>query len=87
MVIRYSVTAEKQLSKLNKTIQRNIRKYMDEVSELDDPRSRGHVLHGDLRGLWRYRVDDVRIICNMMDNELIIEVLNIGHRREIYKKK
>ncbi len=41
MVIRYSVTAEKQLSKLNKTIQRNIRKYMDEVSELDAREAEG----------------------------------------------
>lgn len=39
---------------------------------LDDPRSRGHVLHGDLRGLWRYRVDDIRIICQIEDSRLII---------------
>ena len=87
MEVIYTRLAEKQLSKLDKTVQKNIRKYMDTISELDDPRSRGHVLHDDLRGLWRYRVDDVRIICQIKDRELIIEVVNIGNRREIYKKK
>ncbi len=58
---------------------------MDEVQALDDPRSRGHALTGELSGLWRYRVGDWRIICKIKDTELIILVVDLGHRRSIYR--
>ncbi|MBR2462237.1 MAG: type II toxin-antitoxin system RelE/ParE family toxin [Spirochaetaceae bacterium] len=58
---------------------------MDEVQALDDPRSRGHALTGELSGLWRYHVGDWRIICKIKDTELIILVVDLGHRRSIYR--
>lgn len=51
---------------------------------LDNPRSRGKALVNNLKGLWRYRVGDWRIICDIVDEEIIINVLELGHRREIY---
>jgi mRNA interferase RelE/StbE len=50
-----------------------------------DPRSIGEALHGDKSGLWRYRVGDYRLICMIEDARLVVLVLNIGHRREVYR--
>ncbi|MBR5581425.1 MAG: type II toxin-antitoxin system RelE/ParE family toxin [Treponema sp.] len=70
---------------LDKTIQKRVKKYMDEVQKLDNPRARGHALTGQLSGLWRYRVGDWRVICQIKDTELIILVVELGHRRSIYR--
>jgi mRNA interferase RelE/StbE len=51
----------------------------------DDPRDLGTALTGDFKGCWRYRVGDYRIICSLEDQELIVLVLEIGHRREVYR--
>lgn len=51
----------------------------------DNPRLTGKALQGKLSGLWRYRVGDFRLLCRIEDNELIILVIEIGHRKEIYK--
>lgn len=57
---------------------------MDEVSKLENPRSRGKRLVGNLTGFWRYRVADYRLICQIKDDQLIIIVVEIGHRKNIY---
>ena len=57
---------------------------MDEVANLSDPRSKGKMLVGDLKGFWRYRVGDYRLICRIHDEELEILVVEVGHRKEIY---
>jgi mRNA interferase RelE/StbE len=44
-------------------------------------------LRGDLNGLWRYRVGDYRIICEIQEQKLIVLALAIGHRREIYTRQ
>lgn len=55
------------------------------LQSISDPRSIGEALHGDKSGLWRYRVGDYRLICQIEDARLVIVVLNIGHRREVYR--
>ena len=85
MTVSFLPSAEKQFLKLDKTIQRRIQKYILELQELRDPRVRGKALVGNLEGLWRYRVGDYRIVCKIMDQQLVIFVVEIGHRREIYK--
>lgn len=60
---------------------------LDEIAALDDSRSRGKALVGNLAGLWRYRVDDYRIICNIEDEVLVILVIDVAHRREVYKRQ
>jgi mRNA interferase RelE/StbE len=56
------------------------------LAALDDPRQLGAALQGDrLRQYWRYRVGDFRIICDIQDNRLVILVIEIGHRRQIYR--
>ncbi len=84
MVIIYSEKAEKLLSKLDKNIQKKIKKYLDEISKLENPKSRGKGLVGNLSGFWRYRVGDYRIICKIEDDKLIITVVEVGHRKDIY---
>ena len=85
MTVDYLPEAEKQLAKLDKYIQKRIKKYMDEVAKLEDPRSRGKGLLSNLSGLWRYRIGDFRIICQIKDAQLVVTVVRIGDRKEIYK--
>ena len=54
--------------------------------DCEDPRVRGKPLSKDRAGLWRYRIGDYRIIVEIKDNKLIILVIAIGHRREVYEK-
>jgi mRNA interferase RelE/StbE len=55
------------------------------VLALEDPRQLGKALTGDKGGLWRYRIGDYRAICKLEDEKLIVLVLDLGHRREIYR--
>ena len=87
MKIEYSEQAFRQLSKLDRPVQKQIKNYMDEVAALKDPRSRGKALKGTLSELWRYRSGDYRIICNIQDDKILITILRIGHRKEVYKAK
>ena len=84
MRIEYTETSRKQLTKLDKTMQKRILDYMDEVGHLENPRSRGKALVDNMRGLWRYRVGDYSVICEIQDSKIIIAVLKIGHRKNIY---
>ena len=87
-IIKYSESALKQLKKLDRSIAVRILDYMDErIAILDDPRSAGKNLVGPVLGsYWRYRVGDVRIICSIEDGQLSILVIEIGNRRDIYRK-
>ena len=84
MKLIYSDDFLKQVSKLDKPIQKRIFNYMDEVAKLENPRSRGKILVHDLRGLWRYQVGDYRILCRIEDAKLVIVVVEVGHRKEVY---
>jgi mRNA interferase RelE/StbE len=83
--IELTATAEKQLKKLDRKWQGIILDYMeDEIAVLTDPRSRGKGLVGDRKGIWRYRVGDYRILCQIMDAELVIVAVTIRHRKDAY---
>jgi mRNA interferase RelE/StbE len=86
-LIEFDVAAKKDLAKLDKQIARRITGFLRErVAPLDDPRSLGHALKGAALGeLWRYRVGDYRIICDIQDKTLRILVVTIGNKREIYR--
>lgn len=60
---------------------------LDEIAKLEDPRSRGKALTGNLAGVWRYRVGDYRILCDINDGRLVILVVDVAHRREVYKRR
>lgn len=58
---------------------------MEKVGQLEDPRAIGKALSANLRGFWRYRVSNYRIICEIDDDKLIICVVEVNHRKNIYK--
>jgi mRNA interferase RelE/StbE len=78
--IELTETATKQLSKLDRQTARRITTYMRErIAPLDDPRTFGKVLKGPLGDLWRYRVGDWRIICEIRDDVMRVLVVRIGN--------
>ena len=84
--IDYADTAKGQLRKLDKQTARRIMDFMDErVAGLENLRSTGKALTGPLGGLWRYRVGDYRVICDLQDAALRVLVVQVGNRREIYR--
>ena len=84
MRVVFTDNAEKQFLKLGKPIQKQIQKFILKLQTLENPRERRKALVGNLIGFWRYRVGDYRLLCRIVDQELIISVVEIGHRREIY---
>ncbi len=85
MKIEFSTKAVKQLSRMDKTAQRQIKNYLDGIVKLENPRSKGRALKGNLSGLWRYRTGDYRIICHIQDDKILITILTISHRKEAYR--
>ena len=85
--IRFTAQADKALGKHDPQVKRRIVEFLEmRVTTLDDPRSIGEALTGSRLGdLWKYRVGDWRIICDIRDAELVILALNIGNRREVYR--
>lgn len=58
----------------------------ERVANLENPRSLGQALQGSEFGhYWRYRVGDYRIVCDIQDKKIVVLVLRIGHRREVYR--
>jgi mRNA interferase RelE/StbE len=85
--VEISPAALKQLNKLDKPVSRRILKFLVErVEKLDDPRTIGGRLRGTLSEFWKYRVGDYRLICTLENDRLVVLVLRIGHRGEIYKR-
>lgn len=82
--VEYDPAAVKALKRLDKTVSKKIMDYLDEVAGLEDPRVRAKPLQGPLNGLWRYRVGDFRIVCDLIDGELTIVALDLGHRSKVY---
>jgi mRNA interferase RelE/StbE len=85
--IEVSEKAVRSLRKMDKQTARRIRDELSEIAKLEDPRSRGKVLTGNLAGVWRYRVGDYRILCDIEDGRLVILVIDVAHRREVYKRR
>ncbi len=84
--IEYTETARNRLRKLDKPVARRIVDYLDErIAPLENPRSAGKALTGPMGGLWRYRVGDYRVICEIQDEVLRVLVIEIGNRRDVYR--
>jgi mRNA interferase RelE/StbE len=83
--ITYARGVLKQLRKLDSVTARRILDYMDVVGALDNPRSRGKGLTGELQGIWRYRVGNYRVLCQIDDVKLSVHVVDADHRSRIYE--
>jgi mRNA interferase RelE/StbE len=86
--VELSEETSRQLDKLDPQIARRILKFLHErVARLDNPRSIGEALRGSKLGeFWKYRVGDYRLICSIEDKRILILVLRVGHRRDVYER-
>jgi len=74
-----------ELRKLDRHAQKDIIAYLDRrIATRLDPRRFGKPLKANLTGLWRYRVRDHRILCQIKDHMLLVLVVSVGHRKNVY---
>ena len=85
--IEFAPAADKELGKLDCAVAQRIIGFLRErIAPLEDPRSLGQALKGSRLGdLWKYRVGDHRIICDIDDGVLVVLVLKVGHRGDVYR--
>ena len=85
--VEFLAQAERDVEKLDRRVARRISRFLfDRVANLENPRSIGEALRGSRLGeYWKYRVGDYRLITKIEDDRLLVLVLRIGHRREIYR--
>lgn len=83
--VELSKLADSNLKSLDKPIRTQIRNLIRRLQETTNPRSFGKALVGELKGLWRYRAGDYRLLCDIQDNKLMILVVEIEHRSKIYR--
>jgi mRNA interferase RelE/StbE len=85
--VELSSEVDRALGKLDPQHAQRILMFLRErVAKLDDPRSIGEALHGSRLGeFWKYRVGNYRLICKIEDDRLVVLVLRVGHRKEIYR--
>ncbi|MDL2317857.1 type II toxin-antitoxin system RelE/ParE family toxin [Eubacteriales bacterium OttesenSCG-928-A19] len=84
--VEFDGRARKTLKKLDRSTANIILSWIKKnLVGTDDPRRSGKALTGELKGLWRYRVGDYRLICHIEDEKVLILILKIGNRRDIYE--
>lgn len=83
----FSEKSKKQLKKLDRHTAALIIGWLEKnIENCDNPRIHGKGLVENRSGQWRYRIGDYRIICEINDEEVVVLVLEVGHRKEIYNK-
>jgi len=86
--VEISDVAERQLRKLDGPVQRRILDWLNDRTEgCKNPRHFGEPLKGDRAGFWRYRIGDYRVLCDIQDEHVVVLVLTIGHRRQVYRRR
>lgn len=84
--IEISDMVRKTLRKMDPPSRKRILSYVVGVlAKIDNPRLLGKALTGDLGGFWRYRVGNFRIICKIDDGKLVVLVVKISHRKDVYE--
>ena len=84
--IEFEQDAIRQLNRLDRSVRRRIVDFLEtRIAGSADPRQLGKVLHGELAGLWAYRVGDYRLICMIDDERQLVALISVGDRREIYR--
>ena len=84
--MEFDQDAARDIRKLGATARSAILRFLRErIATEDDPRRFGKPLLGDLKGLWRYRIGDYRLVVRIEDDRLLVLVVTAGHRREVYR--
>ena len=82
--LEYDAAARKQLRKIGGAPGARIKAGLEKIAALPDPRSRAKAMVDDWSGYWRFRFDDFRVIAKIEDDQLVILVVTVGHRRNVY---
>jgi len=84
-VYEFDPRALKEISRLGREHQRRILSFLDDrIAGGEDPRRFGKPLRYELADLWRYRIGDYRVICRIEEKRLIVMVVKVSHRRDVY---
>lgn len=84
--MQYKKSAQKKLAKFDPTVQNRIRTWIEtNLVGCENPRATGCALKDENETLWRYRVGDYRIIAQIKDAEVVILVVKIGKRENVYR--
>ena len=84
--LKYEAKAVKQIKNLDPATRKLIKSWIEKnLLNTDNPRQHGKGLTGSLSQYWRYRVGDYRILAEINDTEIVIIIVEVGHRREIYR--
>ena len=84
--VEWADEAVKELKKLDTRAKRAIVRFMrDKIASEEDPRRFGEPLRKDLKGLWKYRIGSYRVICSIEDKQIVVLVVRVGHRRNVYR--
>ena len=77
---------DREFKRLDRYTQRILKAWIEKnLMGCENPRSQGKALTGNLKGLWRYRIGDYRLLCEIEDDRLVILALSVGHRSDVYK--
>jgi mRNA interferase RelE/StbE len=82
--IKFNPKAEKEFNRLDRVVQVRVMRYLNERAVLN-PKGYGDPLTGNFKGLWRYRVGDYRIIVDIRENLLVIAVVRVAKRSDVYE--
>ena len=83
--VEWSPRAQKQIRKLDKSISELILRWVyKNLDGCQNPRQHGKALTANRAGQWRYRIGDYRLIAEIRDEEIVILILSVGHRKEVY---
>lgn len=83
--VEWSLRAQKQMRKLNKSISEMLLRWVHKnLDDCENPYQHGKALTANRAGQWRYRIGDYRIIAEIHESEIVIMILSVGHRKEIY---
>lgn len=78
--------AAKELKKLDRAVTARIVLTLEtRIATLDDPRTLGASLKGEHEGYWRWRIGDYRVVARIEDERIVILVVRVAHRREVYR--
>lgn len=84
--IAFEPRADKDIARLGSADRARVLRFLtDRLAPLDDPRSLGKALTANFAGAWRYRVGDIRVIVRLEFNVLVVVVIAIGNRRDVYR--
>lgn len=84
--VRFEKRAKKELSSLDRQAQADIWQYLkDRIATEEDPKRFGQPLRHNLAGLWKYRIGHYRVIADIQNQELVVLVVRVGHRKNVYE--